>query len=92
MKKVLLILSLSIVSVFAYDVEKEGDRWYVYKGSDLIGTYTYMSYLGKYSYGCGDPKKGFYETKYANTRGTYTEYYSTKRESKNAIIKYCKRR
>lgn len=92
MKKIVLALSFSIISLLAYDVEKEGDRWYVYDGNNLVGTYTYMSYLAKYSMGCGDPSKGFYETKYADSRGTYTEYYKTKRDAKNAVIQYCKRR
>ena len=30
MKNVLLILTFSIVTLFAYDVEKEGKYWFVY--------------------------------------------------------------
>ena len=89
---VLVLFFLIANNSFAYEVEKEGERWYVYKGSDLVGTYKYFSAVGKYSMGCGDPNVGFYETKYANIRGTYSEYYSTQREARDAVIQYCKKR
>ena len=86
-----VLLQIIVGSSYAYEVEQEGDRWYVYRGNELIGTYSHMSWpTSQYSYGCGDPSKGFYETKYADVRGTYTEFYKTKRAAKNAIIKFCK--
>lgn len=92
LKRLFLAYIFLTNGAFAYDVEKEGKRWYVYNGSELIGTYSYFDAIEKYSIGCGDPKVGFYETKYANIKGTYTEYYSTQRDARDAVIVNCRKR
>jgi len=95
MKKVLLVLTFSIVSLFAYDVEKEGNWWYIYNGNDIVGAYSKVSFNGKYSVGCDSPKLDQNEKRYRERGGNanyqMTKYYPTQREAKNTIIKYCKR-
>jgi len=93
MKKILLILTFSIISVFAYDVEKEGDWWYIYDGNDIVGAYSKVSYSGKYMVGCDSPKLGQSQKRYRETDSyPMNKTYSTKREAKNTIIRYCKKR
>lgn len=92
MKKILLILTFSIVSLFAYDVEREGDWWYIYDGNDIVGAYSKGSW-GDYYVGCDSPKLSQSQKKYIDSSNYYlNKTYSSKREAKNAIIKYCKRR
>ncbi len=90
MKNVLLILTFSIVTLSAYDVEKEGNWWYVYNGNDVVGAYT--DYYGNgYKIICGNPNKSVYDNKYINR--TYIMYnVTTKREAKNTIISNCVKR
>ena len=91
MKNVLLILTFSIVTLSAYDVEKEGNWWYVYNGNDIVGAYSESG--SKYTVGCGDPKVSSYQTKYIDSSGYYMfQMYKTKREAQNAITQYCKKR
>jgi len=92
MKKILLILTFSIVSVFAYDVEKEGDFYLVYDGNDIVGSY-YKSVMGEYSVGCDSPKLMQHQKRYRETDSyPMNKTYSTKREAESTITKYCKKR
>ncbi len=92
MKKILLILTFSIVSLFAYDVEKDGKYWFVYSGNDIVGAYREWS--DEYRANCGNPNLSIYDKKYVDKR--YPSYvmdtFKTKREAQNAIIQYCEKR
>ncbi|MGJ0336105.1 hypothetical protein [Aliarcobacter cryaerophilus] len=93
MKKVLLILTFSLVNSFAYDVDKEGKWWYIYNGNDVVGAYT--DYYGNgYKMSCGDPNKSVYDNKYINKLGqTYImDNVTTERVAKNTIISNCVKR
>lgn len=93
MKKILLILTFGIVSLFAYDVEKEGNWWYVYNGNDIVGAYSYSNGLGKYSISCDSPKLSQSEKRYVDSSNYYSnKFYSSKREAESTITKYCKKR
>lgn len=95
MKKILLIFIFSVVSLFSYNVEKNGDRYYIYEQSKLIGTYT-KSWNGKYRSSCGSPKVPTDETKYKPKSSCYNKIgkakFTTKIEAKNAVINCCVRR
>ena len=39
-----VLLQAVVGSSYAYEVEQEGDSWYVYRGNELIGTYSHMSW------------------------------------------------
>lgn len=92
MKKILLILTFSIVSLFAYDVEKDGKYWFVYSENDIVGVY--REWYDEYRAFCGNPNLSVYDNKYVDKRGLIyvIETFKTKREAQNAIIQYCEKR
>ena len=91
MKKILLILTFSIVSLFAYDVEKDGKYWFVYSENDIVGVY--REWYDEYRAFCGNPNLSVYDNKYVDKRGLYImDPFKTKREAQNAIIQYCEKR
>jgi len=92
MKNVLLILTFSIVTLFAYDVEKDGKYWFVYSGNDIVGAYT--EWYDEYRANCGNPNLSVYDNKYVDKRSIIyvMDTFKTKREAQNAIIQYCKKR
>ena len=83
------LLLIMAISLNAYEVEKEGKWWYVYKGNDLVGAYS--KWFDKYTVCCGSPKKPIAENKYISLK-TNVMYRETKREAENAIINNCYKR
>ncbi len=92
-KLIILILALSPINSFSYEIEKEGDWFYMYNGNDLVGAYSKHKYGDSYTAGCGDPKKSSSENKYFDGSGYYMyQSFKTTRESQNAISKYCNKK
>ena len=92
--KIVLFSLVVSVSLSAYNVEKEGNWWYIYNGNDIVGAYS-KSWNGKYSVGCDSPKISQNKKKYKELDSCYMpmlKTYSSQREAKNTIIRCCKKR